>query len=104
MRLEQCCIRALLDLKNPPCSWWSETMPKPSIGSALTSSLRAEQKAADQRFSDLSRRVARADHVLQEPTEEISAPKEQVLVVRGNAGQPDISVRDSRAEEGDEAS
>jgi hypothetical protein len=42
----------------------SETMPKQSIGSALSSSLRAEQKAVEQRFDGLSNRAARADQVL----------------------------------------
>jgi hypothetical protein len=41
-------------------------MPKPSIGSALTSSIRAEQKAVEQRFAGLSKRAARADQVLHE--------------------------------------
>ena len=40
-------------------------MRKPSIGSALTSSLRAEQEAVDQRFADLSQRADRADQALQ---------------------------------------
>jgi hypothetical protein len=39
-------------------------MPKQSIGSALSSSLRAEQRAVEQRFDGLSNRAARADQVL----------------------------------------
>lgn len=41
----------------------NEIMPKQSIGSALSSSVRAEQKAVEQRFDGLSNRAARADQV-----------------------------------------
>lgn len=39
----------------------NENMPKQSIGNALSSSIRAEQRAVEQRFDGLSNRAARAD-------------------------------------------
>ena len=74
-------------------------MRKPSIGSALTSSLRAEQKSVDQRFGELSRRLARADHALRETEEDESKLIERVRVSGSGAGQHSLILEDSETDE-----
>lgn len=66
-------------------------MPKRSIESALSSSLRAEQQAVEKRFSGLSERAEKADAVLQgqgKPAGEPSPPAGR-QVAPGMTPQPD---------------